>query len=209
MITAIDVAYAPIDLALRCQCGRVRGVANEVAPSAGFRLVCYCKDCQDFARFLRRPDVLDAAGGSDVFQMAPRRMSLTAGRDAVRCLCFSAKVLRWYAACCRTPIASTAASSRFPLVALFHCFMDHEAGGRSRDQLLGPPLCRIYERSAIGPLPPDSPPPPSLETFMRRALKVLGWWASGLGQPNPFFDDQTNAPISLPRLVVPAERAAL
>ena len=28
-------------------------------PSAGFRFVCYCKDCQAFARFLDRADVLD------------------------------------------------------------------------------------------------------------------------------------------------------
>jgi hypothetical protein len=37
----------------------VRGVAREVSPSSGFRLLCYCKDCQGFARFLERADVLD------------------------------------------------------------------------------------------------------------------------------------------------------
>jgi hypothetical protein len=34
-----------------------------------------------------------------------------------------------------------------------------------REQVLGPPLCRIYERSGIAPLPPDAPPPPSLRTL--------------------------------------------
>jgi hypothetical protein len=28
--------------------------------------------------------------------------------------------------------------------------------------VLGPPLCRIYERSAVGPIPPNAPGPPSL-----------------------------------------------
>jgi hypothetical protein len=51
-------------LKLACQCGYVRGVATEVAPNSGFRFICYCQDCQAFARFLERPDVLDRAGGT-------------------------------------------------------------------------------------------------------------------------------------------------
>jgi hypothetical protein len=38
-------------------------MAREVSSSAGFRFVCYRKDCQAFARFLQRPDVLDTAAG--------------------------------------------------------------------------------------------------------------------------------------------------
>ena len=175
--------------------------------SAGFRFVCYCEDCQAFARFLQRPDVLDTAGGTDIFQMAAGRVTLTAGTDAVRCLRFSSKVLRWYAHCCRTPIANTAASPRFPVVALIHSFMNHEADGR--DEVLGPPLCRIYERSALGPLPPNAPAPPSLSLFALRASRMLGWWMRGLARPNPFFDARTNAPLSPPRVLTPGERAAL
>ena len=137
----------------------------------------------------------------------PARVKLTAGADAVRCISFSAKVLRWYTDCCRTPIANTAASPRFPVVGLIHSFMDHAAGGRSREQVLGPPLCRIYERSAIGPLPPDAPPPPSLRLFARRASKILGWWVRGLGRPKPFFDDTTNAPRAVPRVLTRSERS--
>ena len=198
MTAAIDTAHLPVDLALRCRCGRVRGVARMAMPSEGFRFVCYCTDCQAFARFLERPDVLDAAGGTDIVHIPAARVTLTAGVDAVRCVGFSAKVLRWYADCSRTPIANTAATPRFPIVALIHSFMDHEAHGRSRDDVLGPPLCRIYDRAAIAPLPPDAPPPPSLGLFMRRAARLLGWWGRGLGRPNPFFDDRTNAPLCAP-----------
>jgi len=195
------------DFSLRCRCGEVRGAAREVLPSAGFRFVCYCTDCQAFAKFLDRPDMLDAAGGTDIFQMAAGRVTLSAGADALRCLTFSGKVLRWYAACCRTPIANTAASARFPVVALVHSFMDSEAGGRSRDEVLGAPLCRIFERSATAPLPPDAPPPPSFGIFLRRGSKLLGWWLRGLGRPHPFFDARTGRPLSAPRLVARAERA--
>jgi Family of unknown function (DUF6151) len=199
----------PLDLPLRCKCGHLRGVAREVAPSAGFRLVCYCKDCQAFARLLNRLDVIDGAGGTDIFQMPPGMLKLTAGTDALRSIRFSAKVLRWHADCCRTPIANSASTPRFPVIGLIHSFMDFAACGLSRDDTLGPRRCRIYERSAVGPLPADAPPAAWFGVFADRASKVLGWWVRGLGRPNPFFDTRTGLPLSAPRLVASDERAAL
>jgi len=197
------------DLPLRCRCGRMRGVATSVSPSSGLRFVCYCRDCQAFARFLDRADVLDPAGGTDIFHMPPARVKLTAGKDALRCLRLSDKVLRWYTECCWTPVANTPATSRFPVIGMIHCFMDHEADGRSRNEVLGPPLCRIYERSATGPLPPGAPGPLSARVFARRASRLLGWWVRGLGRPTPFFDDRTKFPLAVPRVLTASERAAL
>jgi len=199
----------PLDIPLRCRCGHMRGVASEVSPSSGLRFVCYCKDCQAFARFLERADVLDAAGGTDIFQLPPTRVKLTAGTDALRCLSLSNKVLRWYTGCCRTPIANTSAGPRFPVIGVVHSFMDHAAGGRSRDEALGPPLCRLYERSALGPLPPNAPAPPSLRAYAGHVSKILGWWVRGLNLPSPFFDDRTKAPCAVPRVLTPSERVAL
>src|SRR5262249_16591771 len=199
-----------LDRRLRWRGRHVRGVASDVSPSSGFRFICYCKDCQAFARFLERLDVLDPAGGTDIFQMSPARVKLTAGTDAVRCLRLSEKgVLRWYTDCCRNPIGNTAASSRFPVIAIVHSFMVHGADGRSRDEVLGPPLCRIYERSAVGPLPANAPAPPSLVVFARRASKIFGWRMRGLARPTTFFDADTNAPRAVPRVLTRSERAAL
>ena len=209
VITGVDMARLPFDLPLRCRCGHVRGIAREVSPSSGFRFLCYCKDCQAFARFLERPDVLDSAGGTDIFQMPPARVKLTAGAQALRCLRFSRKVIRWYTDCCRTPIGNTAADPRFPVLALIHCFMDHATDGRSRDVVLGPPLCRIYEGSAVGALPPMAGAPPLVRVFVRRASKMLGWWMRGLARPSPFFDVSTNAPCSVPRVLTRSERVSL
>ena len=202
------MAQAPHELPLRCRCGDVRGVANMVAPNSGLRFVCYCRDCQAFARFLERPDALDAAGGTDIFHMPAGRVKLTAGTDAVRCLQFSSRVFRWYTACCQTPIGNTA-GPRFPVVGLIHSFMNHPADGRTRDEVLGAPLCRIFEGSAVGPLPPDAPPPRSFGLIARRLPTLFGWWLRGLGRPHPFFDDLTNAPLSVPRAFTASERAAL
>jgi Family of unknown function (DUF6151) len=197
------MAQAPVDIPLRCRCGHVRGVAKNVAPNEGFRFICYCGDCQAFARFLGRADVLDRAGGTDIFQMPLGRVKLTAGLDAVRCLKLSGKVFRWYTECCKTPIGNSA-GPRFPIIGLIHSFMNHE--GQTRAVALGAPLCRIFEGSATGPLPPDAPPPASLGLFALRARKLLGWWLRGLGNPNLFFDAQTKAPISVPRVLTPSER---
>ena len=199
---------APREIPLRCRCSHVRGVAREVAPQTGFRFICYCGDCQAFARFLKRADMLDCAGGTDIFQMPTGRVKLTAGTDAIRCLHFSAKVFRWYTDCCRTPIGNTA-GPRFPVVGVIHAFMDHDADGPSRDETLGAPLCRIFERSAVGPLPSNAPPPLSLAFMPVRISTLLRWWWRGLGRPNPFFDERTNAPLSVPRRFTPDERAEL
>jgi hypothetical protein len=196
------VPQQPSELPLRCRCGHLRGVASELSPRGGFRFVCYCKDCQAFARFLARPDMLDPAGGTDILQMPAARVTLAAGTDALRCLRLSpGGVLRWYTECCRTPIANTAASPRFPVAALIHSFIGRDPGGRTRDEVLGPPLCGLYRGSAIGPLPPDAPAPPSMGVSLRRASKVLGWWMHGLARPSPFFDDRTKAPRAVPRVL--------
>ena len=187
----------------------MRGLASHVSPSSGLRFVCYCKDCQAFARFLDRSEVLGPAGGTDIFHMPPGCVKLIAGTDALRCLCLSAKVLRWYTECCRTPIANTPARAGFPVIGMIHSFMDHEADGRSRSEVLGPPLCSIFERSAVGPLPANAAGPPSVGLFARRVSKLLGWWVRGLDRPTPFFDDQTKAPRAVPRVLTQNERAAL
>jgi len=53
----VAASFAGVDLLdEEIRCSRVRGVASEVVPYAGFRFVCYCQDCQAFARFLDRLD---------------------------------------------------------------------------------------------------------------------------------------------------------
>jgi hypothetical protein len=200
------MAPEPRDILLSCRCGHVSGVAKQVTPNEGFRFICYCADCQAFARFLERPDVLDSAGGTDIFQIPVGQVKFSDGLDAVRCVKLSAKVFRWYSECCRTPIGNTA-GARFPIIGLIHAFMSHD--GHARDVALGAPLCRIYENSAVGPLPPNAPPPASARLFLLRASKLLSWWMRGLGRPNPFFNVNTNAPISEPRLLSSSERAGV
>lgn len=197
------------DVPLRCRCGHVRGVATEVSSATGNRLVCYCDDCQAFARFLAHPGVMDAEGGTDIFQVAPSRVTITDGAESLRCMRLSEKgLLRWYTVCCKTPVGNTL-SARVPFVGLIHSFMDHAADGRTRDYVLGRPIGFIHGRFALGGLPPHAHRTASLGVIARCARVMLGWWIAGRGTPSPFFDPQTHAPRVEPRVLRAEEREAL
>jgi hypothetical protein len=92
---------------LRCRCRAIQGHV-ESTHRAG-RAICYCRDCQAFARNLGSPELtLDARGGTDIVATSPRYVRFTRGREQHRCMSLSPKGLfRWYAGCCRTPIGNT------------------------------------------------------------------------------------------------------
>ncbi len=191
----------------------------------GTRVVCYCGDCQAFARFLERTDVLDAAGGTDIYQMAQGRVEITEGASLLRVMRLSPKgLLRWYTECCRTPVGNTV-HARLPFVGLILTFMDTAAmerggpgeadlaaGERARDAVLGPPRARIHGADAIGGCPAGVHPRVS-PTLIARLFPLLAtWWLTGKGTPSPFFDTRpgaNGAPRAEPRVLTPAERDAL
>src|SRR4051812_9540883 len=102
---------------LGCTCGAVRGVAT-VTSSSAHRLICMCEDCQAFAHFLGRPkEILDANGGSDIVHLIPPKFSITQGKKQIRCLRLTEKgMYRWYAGCCKTPIANSMGTPKVPFV---------------------------------------------------------------------------------------------
>src|SRR3989344_5726943 len=110
------------DVSLKCNCGKVRGVACNISPEAGTRLVCYCSDCRAFILHLCGEKLLDQYGGADNFQMAIANFKITQGIDHLRCLRLTEKgMFRWYTDCCKTPIGNTL-SAGVPFVALFYAF---------------------------------------------------------------------------------------
>ncbi|HVY63408.1 MAG TPA: DUF6151 family protein [Gammaproteobacteria bacterium] len=198
---------APRDVPLQCRCGTVRAVAHGVTPQIGNRCVCYCDDCQAFIRFLgRTADVLDANGGTDVFQLSPARIEFTAGRERVACMRLTPKGLaRWYASCCNTPIGNTMAAAGLPFVGLVCAFAPEPA----RDAF-GPIRTRVFRKFATGDraaLPPDTQP--QWRMLLRVLRLMLGWRLRGDHKRSPFFDAATGAPLVAARVLTTAEREAL
>ncbi len=196
-------------ISLRCSCGAVRGSVEGVSPSADSRAICYCDDCQIYALHLGFPGVLDERGGTDACMVAPAQVRLSQGQDQLRCLRLSPKgLLRFYAGCCNTPLGN-ATSPRVPIVILVHSCMDHEAGGRSRDEDLGPPRMRIMGRFAARGTPRGAHPN---VPFGKAIPSILGHLArtffGGKSKPSPFWDE-TGALHVQPTVIDRAAREAL
>lgn len=189
---------------LQCRCGAVKGY---VATSNAQRVVCYCKDCQAFARYLKHErEVLDANGGSDIVQTLPMNVVFTEGLQNLACMRLSEKgLLRWYADCCKTPIGNTAANFKLSFVGLIHTCL--ETAGKSIDSSFGPIKARINTRSATG-----NPKPPTHGTFgaiFNILGRLIGARFSGDYKRTPFFDVASGTPIVTPIVMTPAERSKL
>ena len=187
------------DVPIRCSCGSLRGVARGVSRSAGNRYVCYCDDCQSFAKYLGRADeILDAHGGTDIFQMSPARLEITEGGNRLACVRLTPNgILRWYTDCCKTPIGGTLPTRQVPFIGLIHSCMNTE--GKSRDETLGPVRAGVNGRYATGDRTEinahDRTP---LSVRFRVSRKLLWWRLRGDHNRSPFFDD-TGAPMVVPR----------
>lgn len=190
-----------VNIKLKCSCGAVEGKALGISPNTGSRLVCYCDDCQAFARYLgREKEILDQYGGTDIFQLPPSRIEISKGKEQLRCMRLAPKgMYRWYTDCCKTPIGNTV-SGGMPFVGMIHNFMDN---AKSRDTDLGPVLGHVQAKFAKGTLPPDrnhSGVP--LGIILRFLRKILVAKLRGQGQPSPFFDSK-GVPVSIPMVLSP------
>lgn len=197
------------DLAIRCTCGQMQGSARDVGRRSQ-RLVCYCRDCQCFAWFLERPELLDVHGGSEVLQLNPTRVSFHAGHEHLACMRLSPKgVMRWYASCCNTPIGNTLDKPKPPFVGLLSSCWDPELDAAARDRLIGPRRAYI---NGPGHAAPDG----SMAKVDKLPLKaifgalrlILGSALRGQIHPSPFFEP-SGAPRATPRVLAVAEREAL
>ena len=145
-----------------------------------------------FAQFLgQADDVLNAKGGTDIFQLSPARVSLTQGHEHLACMRLTPKGLRrWYASCCNTPIGNTLANAKPPFLGLIHNFTDHTGEGRSRDATAGP--VRAHVNGRVGFAGDDGQPLGFLSKtgMLWHSVKLLfGSWIRREHRPSEFFDD--------------------
>lgn len=186
---------------LRCRCGALRGL---VLPSAAaLRAVCYCKDCQAYARFLGTPGVVDRHGGTEVVASVPRQVRFTAGQAALACLSLSPRgTLRWYAECCRTPIGNTPRNPKIAYVSVVHSCLESET--RSLESSFGPLQVAVNTRSAMGEV--RATPVASVVAMLTLAKTLLGARLSGAYRDNPFFLPGSGTPVREPYVLSRAER---
>jgi hypothetical protein len=201
------------DLTIRCSCGALRGVVQAASARSGNHAVCYCDDCQAFAHFLTRPsEILDTHGGTDIFQMSPASLTITAGAERLACMRLTQRgLLRWYTGCCNTPIGNTLSTNRLPFVGLIHLCIEKPPGdSASLATVLGPVQVRGFRRFAKGDLaaiPADIVPLPL--AVLRFVGLMLRWKLRGDGKRSPFFEPASGRPVVSPRVLSATELADL
>ena len=194
------------DAAFQCRCGQVSGRVRDASSRSVNRVVCYCDDCQAFLHHLRRADLLDAHGGTDIVQVAPAAFTVERGAEHIAGLRLGPKGLyRWYASCCNTPLGNTTKPS-IPFVGAVAQVFRAEAAGP--DDLFGPPVGAILGKYAIGSAPRGSEKV-NYGLLVRAIRSILGWRLSGKHWPHPFFDRATGAPRYPVTTLSRSERDAL
>ncbi|WP_372657644.1 DUF6151 family protein [Hydrogenophaga sp.] len=194
--------HTPSTHPLACRCGALQGSVALIG--SGNRLICYCRDCQAFARFLGQPDrVLDAQGGTEIVQTAPDRVRFSQGQEHLAVMRLSEKgMLRWYAACCRTPLGNTMSSRGVPFVGLVHSCL----ASAPLEPDFGPVRAWVSTASALGEPKPQER---GMAGLMFRAVSALiGSRLSGRYKRTPFFS-AANTPVAVPVTVSDEERRRL
>jgi len=148
--------------------------------------------------------VLDAQGGTEIVASLPCNLRFDAGGDALACLSLSPRgLLRWYAACCDTPIGNTPRSPKMAYVGLVHSCL--EQGAPPLAQTFGPLRMAVNSGSALQPVR-KSPALASAASLFGLAKTLLGARLGGGWRDNPFFEAGTATPVRAVRVLTPAER---
>ncbi len=196
------------DLELECRCGQVHGWVRDVASDTVNRAICYCDDCQAFAHYLGRADLLDPHGGSDLTGLATSTVQFDRGTENIEAMRLSPRgPLRYYASCCKTPLGNT--GTRFPFaVGLVYEAIRDARDPKQRDELLGPVQGTVYGKYAVGGRPPGfkafDPP------FIGRAiLRMLRWKLRGRAGSHPYLELDGRTPKYPVKTITRGERQTL
>lgn len=173
-----------------CKCGQVEA---EI-PETGNRLVCYCNSCRAFVERLGDTDRLDAAGGSDLLQLKPQDVRFRKGTEHLHWMRLTEKgPLRWYAACCNTPMANTLGTRALP----FASFQVHDITPKDS---LPPVRAHVHLKGATARV--ENPKRGMAGLVIDLLLGVAKARLLGRWRDNPFFDVQ-GRPIATQQDQVP------
>ncbi len=192
---------------IQCECGRFRAKLKAFPDNTPGRLVCYCDDCQSYLHYLKRDDLLDANGGTEVIPAYPADVEILSGLEHLRCLRLSPHgTFRFYTSCCNTPIVNT--RPKEPWAGFLRCVYTAR-DSHQLDQTLGPVRSRIMGRYAKGTPPAGTPEKFNLKAFVTMMPFILKGKLLKKSKPSPFFAEDGVTPIVAPHILNETERWAL
>lgn len=139
--------------------------------------------------------MLDPHGGTDLIATLPSALRFTSGLAQLACMTLTDKgPLRWYAACCRTPLGNTGRDGKLAYVGVISTCL--ALPPRGLDQAFGPATIALNTGSAKGAV---AGTPWATTTGV---LKIMGnafkSRLTGQYKNNPFFDAVSGEPIKPP-----------
>ncbi len=179
---------------IQCQCGSFQAKLSHFPKQSPGRMVCYCDDCQSYLHFIKKQNLLDANGGTEIVPVYPSNFQITAGINHMRGVRLNEKgMYRWYASCCQTPIANTRPD--MPWVGM-HAGMLPYKNDQERTQYLGKVKNRVLGKFGHGQLPPDTSYKFKPRDFLGLMPFILKGIFLGKSKNHPFFKAPKFTPIA-------------
>jgi hypothetical protein len=190
---------------IQCDCGKFRAELTQFPKNTPGRLICYCDDCQAFLHYLKRGDLLNENGGTEIIPAYPADIKIIAGHEVVKCIRLHSKgMYRFFTSCCLTPIANTdpvrpwAGINRRMYVTKDPNRLDRE---------LGPVKSSIMGKHAKGTPPAGTPQTFDFKGMVTVMPFIIKGKILGKAKPSPFFEK--GASIVEPKILTPDERSKI
>lgn len=191
---------------IQCECGKFRARLKAFPNNTPGRLVCYCDDCQLYLHHLKRTDLLDANGGTEVIPAYPSDVEVLHGLEHLKCTRLTANgTFRFSTTCCNSPIANTRPGE--PWAGFLRCVYTAR-DAHVLDQTLGPVRSRIMGRYAKGTPPVGTPDKFNLSALLTVVPFMLKGKLFRKYRPSPFFAEDGVTAIAVPHVLSEAERQA-
>lgn len=192
---------------IQCDCGQLKARIKNFPKETPGRLGCYCDDCQSYLIEIKRTDILDTAGCTEIIPVYPANIEIISGADTLTCLMLSAKgMFRWRASCCNSPIANVRA--QFPWAGVMSSTLKGE--NRTMAQHTFPSIrSRIMGKFAKSQPVDGTPQSFDLKSMFAVAPFLFKGFLFSKYKPSPFFKSDNCTPIVTPRILSETERQLL
>jgi hypothetical protein len=191
---------------IQCECGKFRARLKAFPKNTPGRLVCYCDDCQSFLHHLKRDDLLDANGGTEVIPAYPADVEILSGAEQLKCTRLSPKgMFRFSTLCCNMPVANTRPNT--PWVG-FSRRVYTIKDPHQLDRTVGPIRSSIMGRFAKGTLPAGTAKNFSLKALLTVLPFIVKGKVFKKFKPSPFFTADGATAIVKPHVLSKEERQA-
>lgn len=180
---------------IQCSCGKFQARLKAFPKNTPGRLKCYCDDCQAYARFIKRDDLLDQNGGTEIIPAYPADIEIVKGKETLKCVRLSSKgMYRFYTSCCNSPVANTSPNS--PWVGI-----PSNMYPSGLENTLGPIRSSIMGKFAKGTPPEGTPEKFDLKGFMVVMPFILKGTLFRKANPSPFFEADGKTSIVAPEIL--------